>query len=113
MILLTECNFQNTIKHGLVLVDFYAKWCPPCKILLRNLSALEKKIVENKIRFAKVDIEASDLDEVHNVDNIPTMILFKDGVEINRMEGCVASRGIKKFITNGLEKSKPIRGVTS
>ncbi len=69
-----------------VLVDFWAEWCPPCRVLGPTLEKFAEK--EKRLTIVKADVEDNDeLADQFNVMNIPTMVLFKDGQEVFRMVG--------------------------
>lgn len=84
---LNVTNFQNEINKGLVLVDFWADWCMPCKMLAPILNETANEITGNaKIGKLNVD-ECQIIATKYNVRSIPTMILFKNGKEIDRFVG--------------------------
>ena len=71
-------EFRNEISEGVVLVDFFATWCGPCKMLGPVLEDLGKEL-EGKAKIIKVDIDQSgDLADEFRISSVPTMILFKD-----------------------------------
>ena len=73
-------TFAHKTAQGLVLVDFYADWCGPCKLLAPVLKTLEQEFGE-QIKFVKVDVQQDqDLAVANNVMSIPTMLLFVYGV---------------------------------
>ncbi|KAM7184701.1 thioredoxin [Naviculisporaceae sp. PSN 640] len=81
----TEESFQETIKtHELVLVDFFATWCGPCKVIspaVEELSNRDK--YKAVVHFAKIDVDVlSDLCDQLEVLAMPTFLLFKDGVKV-------------------------------
>ena len=83
-----EENFESEVinQKGLVLVDFFATWCGPC----RMLGPVLEKISNSRAEFdiAKIDIDqAQKLAYKYNIEVVPTMIIFKDGNPVNRMEG--------------------------
>ena len=86
MLIINEQNFKTKIEEGVVVVDFYADWCSPCK-LLGNF--LEKKQVEfPSVKFFKVDTEECDrLTSIYQVRALPTIIIFKNGKEEERVVG--------------------------
>jgi len=86
-------NFKELIKEK-VLVDFYANWCGPCKML-----APELERVESNIKVIKVDVdEFEDLAREYGVMSIPTLVLFEDGKELKRTIGFMDKDRIQNFI---------------
>jgi thioredoxin 1 len=82
MLKLNEANFAEETKTGLVLVDFYAEWCVPCKVVTPLLSQLKN------VKVVKVDIEENmNLSAQFKVSSIPCLVFLKDGVEVERMIG--------------------------
>ena len=89
----TKEQFNEIIKNK-VLVDFYANWCGPCKML----SPLVEK-VNDEIEVAKVDVdELDDLAREYGVMSIPCLILFEDGKEQKRNVGFIPEEQIREFI---------------
>jgi len=90
LINLTVENFDETIKTGKVLVDFFANWCGPCKMLAPVIEEIADDVGEHAV-VAKVDIdEQRTLAMSYNISRIPTVILFENGAEIKRFEGIEA-----------------------
>lgn len=83
---LNDQNFKEQVKDGLVLVDFYADWCGPCKMMHPVLEELENDRAEAKIMQINVD-ESPAMSKEYGVMSIPTLILFKDGCELERKIG--------------------------
>ena len=83
----TELEFQEAITEGYTLVDFYADWCGPCKMLQPVLEELDKEF-ENKVEIVKVDVDVEQgLARRFGVQSIPTLILFKDGEPVEKTMG--------------------------
>jgi len=84
---LTKNNFHNTIANGLALVDFWAGWCMPCKMLAPVIDDIAETM-KDSLTTAKVDVDAEgELAAEYGVMSIPTVIVFKDGREIKRFIG--------------------------
>jgi len=72
--------------EGYVLIDFNAKWCSPCKAIAPFFNSLKEKYPS--IKFLKIDIdENQEMARKYNINNIPAFILFKDGLEEDRLVG--------------------------
>jgi thioredoxin 1 len=84
---LTDKNFQHQTKNKLVLVDFWASWCAPCRMMAPVLNEVANELTGNS-HVGKVNIEEyQSLARKYQVRNIPTLILFKNGREVNRFVG--------------------------
>lgn len=88
---ITENNFELIIAEGKpVLIDFWATWCGPCKRLGPVLEEISKEF-EGKAIVAKCDIEENtDLTDKFGIMSVPTVVFFKDGVEVGRQVGVAA-----------------------
>ncbi len=92
-------EFREEIKNGVTLVDFFATWCGPCKMLAPVLEEVAQD-VEGKAKVIKVDIDQSpELADEFRIASVPTMMIFKDG---NRSETMVGFNP-KSEIVNILE----------
>jgi len=84
---LTDQNFSIKTKTGTVLVDFWASWCMPCKLMVPVLNELAEE-TNGKVTIAKLNVdEAKATASKFSVRSIPTLILFKNGKEIHRFVG--------------------------
>ena len=93
----SENNFDEVIKSK-VLVDFYANWCGPCKMLS---PILEQLVSEVDIDIVKVDVDKyQDLAREYKVMSIPCLILFDNEKEIKRTLGFMPKEKLKEFINN-------------
>ncbi len=100
IVTLTNANMQHQIKNGVSLVDFWAAWCMPCKMMAPVINDVAQEAA-GKAKICKLDIqEFQDMAAKHSVRSIPTMILFKNGKEINRFVGVKS----KDFLMNELNK---------
>ena len=101
---LTSNNFNQEITNNdLLLVDFWAEWCGPCKSMHPIFTRMAKKY--KHVRFARVNVDdAQDIAIKYGVQSIPTFIMFKNEEIVNRMVGAVGEPGIhmicKKFVDN-------------
>ena len=82
----TSQNFDKLISQGKVLVDFWADWCTPCKEIAPILEKMTT--MELNFKLVKVDVDANtNLMNKYNATDLPTVVLFKDGVEVARKVG--------------------------
>ena len=95
---LHETEFNAQTSKGVVLVDFGAEWCGPCKTMLPILDRFAKAY-EGKISVFSVDIDADpSLAMKYGVMSVPTMLLMKDGKLVDRMVGVVSEPELRKRI---------------
>ena len=87
IVTITEANFEKVTAKGLVLVDFFATWCGPCKMQKPVLVEVAKEYV-GKLTIGALDTDkCPNLSSRFNIRSIPCMILFKDGKEVKRIIG--------------------------
>lgn len=95
---LTDANFSKETESGVTLVDFYADWCGPCRMLAPVLEQVAAEI-QGKAFIGKVNIDNEQKTASQfQITSVPTMILFKDGKEINRLVGLRNAQAIKDLI---------------
>jgi thioredoxin 1 len=87
IITLTDRNFQSQTKNKLVLVDFWAAWCGPCRMMAPVLNEVAGELKGNAY-VGKVNVEQyQSLAQKYKVRGIPTLVLFKNGTEVGRFVG--------------------------
>ena len=105
---ISEDQFDELVLNAdkPVLVDFYADWCGPCKVLSPTIEELaQDKKYSDKYYFYKVNVDtAFNISERYSIQYIPTIIIFKDGEEITRNSGVVEKDYIVDMLKQGLEK---------
>nr|MBO4518164.1 thioredoxin [Clostridia bacterium] len=93
-------NFENEVLKAEtpVLVDFWATWCGPCRMLAPTVSAIAEKYA-GKVKVCKVDIDENvPLAEKYGIEVIPTLILFKNGEEKARKIGLMTANEIESML---------------
>jgi len=89
--------FEKTIKEGVTLVDFFATWCGPCKMLGPVLEELSTEITD--VKFVKVDVDDNpELAEKFGIMSIPSVFLFKNGEVAGSFLGLQSKENVKAFI---------------
>jgi thioredoxin 1 len=93
IVALNNKNFKLALKKEILLVDFWAPWCGPCKMIAPTLNEIAE--TETDIVIGKVNVDHNqDLAKRYKVRNIPTMLIFKDGVEVGRIIGVKTKKAI-------------------
>jgi len=96
---LTKSDFDEKVKSGVVMVDFWAEWCGPCKMAAPVIDELADEY-SGKVTVAKVDVDGEpELAGKFGVMSIPTVILFKDGNETARQVGFAGKPGYVQLLT--------------
>ena len=91
-------EFDDIVKEGVVLVDFYADWCGPCKMIAPILAELSTEL-DGSADIVKVNVdEEGTLAQRFDVMSIPTLILFKEGKPVCRKTGFLHKPELEKFI---------------
>lgn len=84
---LNDQNFDDSIKSGVVLIDFYADWCGPCKMMTPVIEEIANEF-DGKAKIAKLDIEQSQHTTAKlQITSIPTLMIFKNGSLVEKMIG--------------------------
>ena len=97
---LSDQNFEHQIKSGITLVDFWATWCMPCKMMAPVLNNLSEELTGNAT-VGKLDVDQNRAASAkYGVRSIPTLVLFKNGKEINRFVGVKT----KDFLLKEIQK---------
>lgn len=92
---ITSNNFEEEVlkAEGPVIIDFYADWCGPCKMMSPIIDSIAEEINNAKVGKINVD-EAQDLAAMYNVMSIPTIIIFKDGKPYKKFVGVTSKENI-------------------
>jgi thioredoxin 1 len=101
---LNDGNFKKTVDAGPtpVLVDFWAPWCGPCRVIAPILEEVAREM-EGKVRVAKVNVDESpDIASHLGIRGIPTLILFKEGQVKGQIVGVNTKAGILSLIQKGM-----------
>ncbi len=102
LIILTDATFKKQISKGVCLVDFWAEWCTPCKILGPVVSEIAEEI-SDEAKICKLDVQhnqrvATEL----GIRNIPTVLIFKDGKIVKKFVGVKTKTVLMKAVEAAL-----------
>ena len=96
-LILTDANFRESIASGAFVVDFWAAWCGPCRVIAPVIEALAAE--RSDVRFAKLNVDENPRTAAaFKVQGIPLLIFFRDGVEVGRLVGAVPRPQIESAI---------------
>ena len=99
----TDQNFEQEVlkSNQPVLVDFWAEWCMPCRMLAPTIEKIAKEYA-GKVKVGKVDTDANrDIALKYSISNIPTVILFRDGQASQRFVGLRPEKDFKEALDAG------------
>jgi len=98
---LTAKSYKKEISKGIVIVDYWAPWCGPC----RKLQPVLKQISdEGKVKVAKINVDNyRDFANNQKVNKIPTLIIYKEGNEVQRLTGLYTKDELKKILNTYME----------
>ena len=102
MIEIKNNEFRSEIEDGIVLVDFYAQWCGPCRMISPVLEQLHEEY-DGKVKFVKVDIDVNpETAKEYGVMSIPNLLIFKDGELADRLLVFKPKQTLQQWINNYL-----------
>ncbi|KGJ49978.1 thioredoxin [Paraclostridium dentum] len=96
-------NFRGAVEdnQGVVVVDFFATWCGPCKMLAPVFESVSEEL--NNAKFVKVDIDESlELAQKFGISTVPTMMIFKDGKVVDKLVGFMPKESLKAKVESHL-----------
>lgn len=93
----TVKDFDEEVKEGIVLVDFYADWCGPCKMMAPILESFSSKHKDIKILKVNVD-EEQELGAKYSIMAIPTLMVYKDGKQVDVRQGFASLELLEEMI---------------
>ena len=83
----TEEDFQSTVDRGVTLVDFWAEWCGPCRMVTPVLEELQGELGDSA-QIVKLNVDENpNIAQQFGISGIPTMLLFKDGQVVDKLVG--------------------------
>lgn len=95
---LTQENFKETTAEGVVMVDFWAPWCGPCRMIAPVIADLAEEF-DGQAKICKVNVdENSDLSVEYGIRSIPCILFFKDGKEVERIVGAASKEAFSTKI---------------
>lgn len=96
---ITDATFEAETKEGLVLVDFWATWCGPCRMQAPILGKLSQELSEDELKILKMDVdENSETARAFGIMSIPTLLFKKDGQVVKQVAGVHTAGQIKAIV---------------
>lgn len=97
---ITDATFEAETKEGLVLVDFWATWCGPCRMQAPILEKLSEELSEDELKILKMDVDENpEIARAFGIMSIPTLLFKKDGQVVKQVAGVHTAAQIKAIIT--------------
>ena len=97
---ITYATFEAETKEGLVLVDFWATWCGPCRMQAPILEKLSEELSEDELKILKIDVDENpETARAFGIMSIPTLLFKKDGQVVKQVAGVHTAAQIKAIIT--------------
>ncbi len=92
-------KFDDLIKSkSPVLVDFFAEWCGPCKLMKPILEDL-KKLIDDSVKITEIDVDQNeDVAQKYRIQSVPTLMIFKEGEPLWRQSGVMQAKELKELI---------------
>ena len=99
---ITDAEFKTTVAQGVTLVDFWAPWCGPCRMIAPILDELAVELKE-KAKIVKINVDENPVVAGQfGVMSIPTLLLFKNGEKVDQKIGGQAKPALRSFIEQAL-----------
>jgi len=99
---ITDESFKNEISNGVVLVDFWAPWCGPCKMIAPVLEEINEEMAD-QVKIAKLNVDDNQVTTAeYGVMSIPTLLLFKNGEVVEKVIGFQPKENLVEVLSNHL-----------
>ena len=96
---ITDATFEAETKEGLVLVDFWATWCGPCRMQAPILEQLSQELSEDELKIMKIDVDENpETARAFGIMSIPTLLFKKDGQVVKQVAGVHTAAQIKAIV---------------
>lgn len=97
---ITDATFEAETKEGLVLVDFWATWCGPCRMQAPILEKLSEELSDDELKILKMDVdENQETARAFGIMSIPTLLFKKDGQVVKQVAGVHTAAQIKAIVS--------------